>query len=146
MTQVAARVNSAYNQDPNEVGYQWRGLSHMCLLVDIEGDRYLVDVGFGGGSPEYPAPLNKTSHIRSFVDGESFELRKEVLPGADRDAFIDVQKGATSPTRRILVEADRDAQDGRCIGNSLRGKGERRSNRLAITSSNNRSSPPIGRS
>jgi len=33
------------------------GRSHQALLVELDGERFLVDVGFGGGCPRIPMPL-----------------------------------------------------------------------------------------
>src|SRR5262249_10311169 len=38
--------------------------THMLLAVEVEGTRYLADVGFGGGGPLLPLPLDPRPAVR----------------------------------------------------------------------------------
>jgi arylamine N-acetyltransferase len=109
VSEVGARVNGARNTAASDNGYQWTGISHMALLVDVEDDRFLCDVGFGGGGSEHPVKLRDASQMRSVTASESFELRNETLPGADPVAFRDLPKGAplSHPQRLPILSSDR---------------------------------------
>lgn len=113
--QVAARVNSARNTDARTHGYAWTGISHMALVVDVETepDRYLVDVGFGGGSSTLPVALKHQATAQSLTPAESYELRQEPLPGADTTTFRDLTDGWTL-YRRFTATQTRPAFETAC--------------------------------
>jgi arylamine N-acetyltransferase len=33
-------------QDPEVAGHEWTGIGHKTLIVDLDGERWLTDVGF----------------------------------------------------------------------------------------------------
>lgn len=45
-------------------------LTHQATIVDLEGRRYLVDPGFGGGTPEAALELSETAEARTTSHGE----------------------------------------------------------------------------
>ncbi|KAI9717185.1 MAG: hypothetical protein M1812_004933 [Candelaria pacifica] len=51
---AGARVSNATNGLP---GGGYEGWSHMVNIVTVEGERYMVDVGFGSNGPIHPLPL-----------------------------------------------------------------------------------------
>jgi N-hydroxyarylamine O-acetyltransferase len=53
------------------------GRSHQALLVTINGDDFLVDVGFGGGCPRIPMPLD--NQTVSDHDGTIYRLTNSPL-------------------------------------------------------------------
>lgn len=69
-----------------------RALNHMLLRVDIDGEPWLADVGFGGEGPLHPLPLREG---RVTQDGIDFALRRDAhhwtlsmhTPGADEDHY-----------------------------------------------------------
>ncbi|KAL4937939.1 hypothetical protein BDV06DRAFT_232221 [Aspergillus oleicola] len=79
---VAGRVSKSVG-DPSVTGRDVRfgGLGHMVLIVTIEGEKYMVDVGFGNNNPTTPLPL-KESIPRTNHPGTSMRLVKEPLPEA----------------------------------------------------------------
>lgn len=58
VSEMVARCYQALGNDPrtHELGWKWGTWSHEVLVVDWEGsgERYLVDVGFGGGGCATP--------------------------------------------------------------------------------------------
>lgn len=50
-------------------------LTHLALRVELEGVRYLSDVGFGAATPNRPIPWLSGEDLLS--DGESFRLERE---------------------------------------------------------------------
>ena len=66
VTSVAARVHWNHSEDDE------RPLSHMALLVDINGTSYLSDVGFG--SPTLTAPLKLKADAEQKTPHEMFRL------------------------------------------------------------------------
>ncbi|GKT33455.1 Arylamine N-acetyltransferase like protein, partial [Aduncisulcus paluster] len=60
-----------YNQDIHS------GLTHRITMVDYEGARYVLDVGFGPHGPSIPVPM---SGVES-ADGEKIFRIAEVRPG-----------------------------------------------------------------
>jgi N-hydroxyarylamine O-acetyltransferase len=71
---VAARV--VWNQDRGYINPR----THMALLVDVEDERFLCDVGFGGAT--LTAPLRFTAGEVQATPHEPFRI------AADRDLFI----------------------------------------------------------
>ena len=52
-----------------------RALNHMLLRVDVDGEPWLADVGFGGEGPLEPIPLRDGVRVRQ--DGVEFSLRRD---------------------------------------------------------------------
>ncbi|KAJ5301545.1 cysteine proteinase [Penicillium antarcticum] len=60
ITSVGGRVNEAVQPmsgSKNWKGPKYDGWNHMVNIVTIEGQKYLVDVGFGSNGPHKPIPL-----------------------------------------------------------------------------------------
>ncbi|KAI5477185.1 hypothetical protein MNV49_006629 [Pseudohyphozyma bogoriensis] len=75
----------ARGQDPrtSELGWQWGALTHTVIIVDFPGgeERYLVDVGYGGGGSAIPCPLRHGAQIPGLNPYEGpFTIRHEPLP------------------------------------------------------------------
>jgi N-hydroxyarylamine O-acetyltransferase len=80
VTGLAARVNWGHAPDAE------RPLSHMVLLVDIAGTRYLSDVGFG--SATLTAPLRLKADTEQETPHETFRLA-----GGDPNWQLDIKIG-----------------------------------------------------
>lgn len=52
-----------------------RLLNHMLLRVDVDGEPWLADVGFGGEGPLEPLPLRDGARVTQ--DGVAFSLRRD---------------------------------------------------------------------
>lgn len=52
-----------------------RALNHMLLRVDLQGEAWLADVGFGGEGPLEPLPLR--DGVRVSQDGIDYSLRRD---------------------------------------------------------------------
>lgn len=125
---LAARVQ--WNAPPGTV----RARTHMLLLVDVAGSRYIADVGFGGMTPTEPLRLETevvqaTSHepfrlrwrdeayaLQAEVAGEwielySFDLQAQLLPDYELANWY-VSRHPASHFVSDLVVA-RPADDGR---------------------------------
>lgn len=83
------------DHDPNEKGWAWGPTSHETLVVDCDGRRYFVDVGFGGGQPTAPIELRDGASNVSPLSEDEHMLRHEVLPGHDAAHAHDLAKGWT---------------------------------------------------
>ncbi|GLA04737.1 N-terminal acetyltransferase [Aspergillus niger] len=57
----------------------YTGMSHMVLIVLIDGDKYAVDVGFGGNGPTRPLPLKEDS-VSVCMAPTEMRLVHEALP------------------------------------------------------------------
>ena len=95
VTGLAARV--LWNHEPGE---QERPLSHMVLLVEVNGSDYLADVGFG--SVTLTAPLRLRADVEQQTPHETFRLTKR-----DDDWQLDVLIG---DTWRAVYSFDLSAQ------------------------------------
>lgn len=65
VTTGAARVLARHqpdSEDPDRLALQ--PLTHMVLFVDLDGERHLVDVGFGPRCPLAPIPLRHLAEVR----------------------------------------------------------------------------------
>ena len=59
-------------------------LTHMILFVDVDGDRYLVDVGFGPRGPMAPIPLRQLAEV-----ADAAPVHHRLRPGdANRRAIV----------------------------------------------------------
>ena len=64
-------------------------LTHQATIVDLDGRRYLVDPGFGGGTPEAALELSDSAEARMTLHGEhrlvpaATALRPELLADSD---------------------------------------------------------------
>ncbi|KAL4962812.1 arylamine N-acetyltransferase family protein [Aspergillus stella-maris] len=56
-------------------------LGHMVLIVTINGEKYMVDVGFGNNNPTSPLPLQSNTTAKNHP-GTLMRLIKEPLPEA----------------------------------------------------------------
>jgi N-hydroxyarylamine O-acetyltransferase len=69
-----------------------RPRTHMLLLVDVEGEAFIADVGFGGDGPVLPLPL--VEGRESWLGGFGHRLRREgdawVLEGNSEGAWCDL--------------------------------------------------------
>lgn len=62
--------------------HRYAGWNHMVNLVDIQGQRYLVDVGMGSTGPCRPVPLIESTdgHLGSNVAPQKLRLVKRAIP------------------------------------------------------------------
>lgn len=90
VTRLAARVVWG-----ETAAQPWRNpRTHMALLVDLPGQRYLCDVGFGGNTPTAPLPFeldaeHDTPHerFRIIKHGEIFNLQVSI-DGQWQDVYL----------------------------------------------------------
>lgn len=92
VSELTARVYIHRLKNPEEVGYAWTLLAHGISFVgcpaDADGKRYLVDVGFGGGTPQFPIPLEDGATIDGLPKNEKFRVRNIRLPGWDAPSSL----------------------------------------------------------
>lgn len=83
---VGARVNLQQQPDASIEGQkqQYGGWSHMVNLVNVRGELYMVDVGFGAGGPTHPMPLREGGISMNVAPNENVRLRRDALPEAER--------------------------------------------------------------
>ncbi|GAA5978889.1 hypothetical protein JCM11641_003604 [Rhodosporidiobolus odoratus] len=95
VSEVGGRVYLHRGKDPKEAGIWWSPATHVALIVDWEGseERYLFDIGFGGGGSPVPMPLRDGATTGSLSPSESFLLRKEKLLVGDLPTFLDPPEG-----------------------------------------------------
>ncbi|ATY65459.1 N-acetyltransferase family [Cordyceps militaris] len=77
---------------------KYTGWSHMCLLVTIDGARYVADVGYGGDAAMQPFPL---------ISGTEFTV---LAPRRGRLEYRSIDLH-TDPTQRLWVYSTRDSLD-----------------------------------
>ncbi|BGP13934.1 hypothetical protein JCM10213v2_001872 [Rhodosporidiobolus nylandii] len=72
-----------------------RVATHIALIVDWEGsaERYLFDVGFGGGASPVPMPMRDGATTGSLSSSESFKLKREKLIAGDLPTLLDPPEG-----------------------------------------------------
>jgi N-hydroxyarylamine O-acetyltransferase len=82
--------------------------THMVLVVDVEGQSWLVDAGFGGEGPHEPVPLSGDVGspsaglvYRVVREGELFVLRMRHVM---RDAWADQYAFLRQPVHAVDVE------------------------------------------
>ncbi|KAJ4155151.1 hypothetical protein LMH87_000408 [Akanthomyces muscarius] len=78
---------------------KYTGWSHMCLIVTIDGVKYVADVGYGGDAAMQPIPL---------VSGTEFTV---LAPRRGRLEYRNIDMH-TDPTQRLWVYSTRDSLDG----------------------------------
>lgn len=78
--------------------------THVALIVDWEGSdgRYLVDVGFGGGGPPWPIPLENGQTGAAVSRSESFLLREEQMPVGEAHPIMHDPPAGWTLYRRIV--------------------------------------------
>ncbi|KAE8144752.1 hypothetical protein BDV25DRAFT_166142 [Aspergillus avenaceus] len=82
---TAGRVSYAVaggNQTPGEE--QYMGLGHMVLIVSIDGEKYVVDVGFGNFGPTSPLPLKDGAAAVCMAPAEMRLVRDTPIEFVDR--------------------------------------------------------------
>lgn len=76
-----------------------RSLNHMLLRVDIDGEAWLADVGFGGEGPLEPVPLR--DGVRVTQGGIAYSLRRDahhwVLSMHTRDSSEEMYEFTDAP-------------------------------------------------
>ncbi|KAM3512114.1 hypothetical protein MY11210_004250 [Beauveria gryllotalpidicola] len=75
---------------------KYTGWSHMCLIVTMDGARYVVDVGYGGDAAMQPIPL---------VSGTEFTV---LAPRRGRLEYRSIDQH-TDPTQRLWVYSTQDS-------------------------------------
>lgn len=132
VSELVARCYQCLGQDPrvHEESWKWGTLSHEVLVCDWEGsqERYLVDVGFGGGGCPVPSvssllhltiradsrlrcriPLHHGATVAGLNPYEAYQLLYEDLPlPPTTPRPIDSQKGWTfyrrvSPSTPVIL-------------------------------------------
>ncbi|KAJ6589817.1 arylamine N-acetyltransferase 1 [Mycena vulgaris] len=101
VSEVATKVFKNWaNLDPRDtvVKDKWGTITHLVLVVDWteSGERYVLDVGFGGGGCPIPMPLRDGATVSGLNPYEAWTLRHEPLPHDPADTPpIDVIPGYT---------------------------------------------------
>jgi len=67
----AARVVAAQPDDPDQVALN--GTDHQIIILSVDGQKYVVDVGFGSGVPPGPVLLEETSDA---PEGRTHRVRR----------------------------------------------------------------------
>lgn len=65
------------------------GLTHQATIVELDGRRYLIDPGFGGGTPEAALELSESAEARTTPHGEHRLVLAETALEADLRADSD---------------------------------------------------------
>lgn len=81
---TGGRVNTG-SAPSGDVGSQERylGFSHMVNIVNIQGKRYMVDVGFGAGQATHPLELVDRSPSMNIKPNQLVRLRWDAIPEAE---------------------------------------------------------------
>ncbi|KAF7298065.1 UPF0029 domain-containing protein [Mycena chlorophos] len=101
VSECAAKVFKGWaNMDPNgpKVKNRWGTYTHIVLVVDWAGseERYVLDVGFGGGGCPIPVPLRDGATVLGLNPYEAWTIKHEPFPHEPEDsAPIDVLPGWT---------------------------------------------------
>lgn len=80
---TGGRVSTAMQPGPTpKRGHHYSGWNHMVNLVDIEGQRYLVDVGMGSTGPCHPIPLldSTAGYFGTNVHPQTLRLQRRAIP------------------------------------------------------------------
>lgn len=80
-------------------GPVWGGFAHMCNLVSIGPEKYMLDVGFGPNGPTHPMRLNRDGEVTNHA--KPADVR---LVWANIDANVD-------PAQRLWVYQHRVNED-----------------------------------
>jgi arylamine N-acetyltransferase len=92
LAQIHARSNIAVHHRLE--GCLWGPATHIILLVQVDDGRlYFCDVGYGGGASTAPVPLEHGARVGALSPSETYELRREVIPNADVDAYHHAVEG-----------------------------------------------------
>ncbi|KAJ6495770.1 arylamine N-acetyltransferase 1 [Mycena vitilis] len=101
VSEVATKVFKNWaNLDPADkvIKDKWGTITHLVLIVDWpeSADRYVLDVGFGGGGCPIPVPLCDGATVAGLNPFEAWTIRNEPLPHDPADTPpIDVILGWT---------------------------------------------------
>ncbi|KAJ7188646.1 arylamine N-acetyltransferase 1 [Mycena filopes] len=95
-----SRVRNWANLDPADtvVKDKWGTITHLVLVVDWtgSGERYVLDVGFGGGGCPIPMPLRDGATVAGLNPFEAWTMRHQPLPHDPADTPpIDIIPGWT---------------------------------------------------
>lgn len=84
---VGARLNLQHrpDNDMQDGEERYGGWSHMINIVNVRGDLYVVDVGYGAGGPTHPLPLKEGDTSKHAMPSQGFRLRKGSIPQAKRE-------------------------------------------------------------
>ncbi|KIW66209.1 hypothetical protein PV04_08409 [Phialophora macrospora] len=85
---TGARVSHALDGQENDPGFA--GWQHEVIIVIINGQKYLVDVGFGSTSPLHPIPLDQTStKVYNSVPGAEIRLvYRPIASNTDQSQYL----------------------------------------------------------
>nr|OQO25045.1 hypothetical protein B0A51_07138 [Rachicladosporium sp. CCFEE 5018] len=81
---TGGRVNSNQGSSDPDVEVSYMGWSHMVNIVRIDGERYLVDIGFGSGGPTKPIRLVHLEEVCNIAPDQYLRLNSQTI-GEDQD-------------------------------------------------------------
>ncbi|KAJ6631621.1 hypothetical protein B0H10DRAFT_2159843 [Mycena sp. CBHHK59/15] len=107
VSEVATKVFKGWaNLDPRDPPRdKWGTITHLVLVADWTGaaERYVLDVGFGGGGCPVPMPLRDGATVAGLNPREAWTLKHEPLPHDPADTPpIDIIPGWTMYRRTPL--------------------------------------------
>ncbi|KAI1919497.1 hypothetical protein LOZ65_004409 [Ophidiomyces ophidiicola] len=79
----AARVNKSFEQGVDTGDYH--GWGHMILIVKIESEKYVVDVGFGPGGSTQPLLLRHGASCKKIGPAESRMVQENISANTDAE-------------------------------------------------------------
>ncbi|PGH02073.1 hypothetical protein GX51_04886 [Blastomyces parvus] len=92
---TAGRVSKSYDS-PSDAG-QFHGWGHMILLVSIDGNKYMVDVGFGPNGPTRPLLMEEDKPATSFAPAQMRVVKNNIGPNVDRSQRLWIYQTKPNP-------------------------------------------------
>ncbi|KAL1866876.1 hypothetical protein Daus18300_006579 [Diaporthe australafricana] len=82
------------------------GMTHMALIVELKGEKYVCDVAFGGDGPTAPMPL-KAGPVHKNLGTQEVRFAREHAPGARTEFWVyQYRNSAVKPWNSFYVFND----------------------------------------
>ncbi|KAG5294996.1 N-acetyltransferase [Histoplasma ohiense] len=92
---TAGRVSKSYDS-PTRAG-QFHGWGHMILVVTLNSNKYIVDVGFGPNGPTRPLLLEEDKPVTSFAPAQMRLIKDNISPNVDRSQRLWIYQTKPKP-------------------------------------------------
>ncbi|KAK2777795.1 N-terminal acetyltransferase [Onygenales sp. PD_12] len=92
---TGARVSRSYHSaNPTR---EYMGWGHMVLIVNINGTKYMVDVGFGPSGPTRPLPLQENKVVTAVAPAEMRVTKDNISGNVDRTQRLWIYQTRSNP-------------------------------------------------
>ncbi|KAH9816415.1 hypothetical protein DFH28DRAFT_890930 [Melampsora americana] len=99
---LGARVNLNRNTNSKIKGYDWSPITHLILQINLPStlEKIICDIGFGGGSINFPMDLIDSKPMKSLRKDEEFKLTFESCPNLFNEDLINSTTTSSSSSSK----------------------------------------------